>query len=97
MNDEFRISPELADEIEDAIMFGRSGALEAIIENIADVADFPAELRDGLQSLHYFRSHYGSRPLSEVDRKKAGLMESAWAMELLNKIRARVEPAAKSA
>lgn len=86
----------LASEIEDAIMFGKAHDLEMLLENTHEAA-LPADLRQGLESLHYFRAHYGDMPMGEVDKKKTVLMDSAWAMELLNKIRARIEAAIKSA
>jgi hypothetical protein len=91
-----KISPSLAHDIEDAIMFGKPEELKLLIEN--GVGNMPAEVRQGLESLHYFRSHYGQTPaLNEVEKKKFTLIDSAWAMELLNKVRARVEAVAKSA
>ncbi len=92
------ISASLADEIEDAIMFGRAGDLEAIIENVSGDDLFPPDLRNGLESLSYFRNHYGKQAApTETDKKKITLMDSAWSMELLNKIRTRIEAAVKRA
>jgi len=91
------IDPALAHQIEDAVMFGRPGELEAVIEN-ADEDALPADLRNGLESLSYFRAHYGGQPgLNDTDRKKIVLMDQSWAMEVLNKIRARIESAVKRA
>ena len=85
-------------KIEDAVMFGKPDELKLLLDNAAK-AYLPTDVRrQGLESLHYFRSHYGQTPaLNEVDKKKFTLMDSAWAMELLNKVRARVEAVAKSA
>jgi hypothetical protein len=92
------VSPARAQEIEDAIMFGKPHDLQAILEDVADDADFPTELRSGLESLHYFRVHYGQQgDLSSMEKKKVTLMDSSWAMELLNKLRTRIETAVKSA
>jgi len=95
--DRFCISPDFADEIEDAILFGRPNDLKAILERIEGTGNFPDEILYGLQSLYFFRVHYNDEPLNESNRKKADLMESAWAMELFNKVRARVEPPARRA
>jgi len=55
-------------------------------------------LRTGLESLSYFRAHYGSQPaLNPTDKKNVALMDQSWAMEMLNKIRARIETASISA
>ena len=94
--DAANISPALASEIEDAIMFGKPSDLATLLESAPDGA-LPADVRQGLESLHYFRAHYGSATLDETGRKKAALMDSAWAMELLNKIRSRIEAAVKRA
>jgi hypothetical protein len=96
-NETFNISPSLASEIEDAIMFGKPDELKLLLDK-TDQDDLPAEVRQGLESLHYFRQHYGQTQVeNETDKKKVTLMDSAWAMELLNKVRAKVEAVAKRA
>ena len=97
-DESLEISPALASEIEDAIMFGKPDELKLLLDGAGEHAGIPTDLRDGLESLHYFRSHYGREPaLSDTDKKKITLMDSAWAMELLNKVRTRVEAMAKRA
>jgi hypothetical protein len=87
------ISPELAHAFEDAIMFGRHEELALLLEDI-EGEDFPEELRHDLESLRYFREHYGHmKKLNAVDRKKIALMDSSWGMELLNRLRARASSA----
>jgi len=93
-DESFDISPSLASEIEDAVMFGKAQDLELILESASDDV-LPADVRQTLESLHYFRAHYGNSALDEIDRKKANLMDSAWTMELLNKIRSRIDAAMK--
>lgn len=88
------ISASLASEIEDAIMFGKAHDLELLLENTTEDS-LPSDVRQGLQSLQYFRAHYGSAPLNETDKKKVTLMDSAWAMELLNNVRARINAVIK--
>ena len=85
--------------IEDAVMFGKNEDLAAILDAIADDDSFPAELRHGLESLHYFRSHYGAQGvLPEADKQKVALMDTTWSAELLEMMRDReMEPAAKQA
>jgi len=98
INDEMmHIDPALASDIEDAVLLGKAGELEALINSVADDDGFPAELRQSLQSLYYFRQHYGTSELNEIERKKASLMDSAWAMELLNKVRRRIERVVRQA
>ena len=63
-------------------MFGKARDLELLLENTADGV-LPDDVRQGLESLHYFRSHYGGAPLDETGRKKVTLMDSAWAMAFL--------------
>ena len=90
MSDDFLdISPALASEIEDAVMFGKPHDIELLLENTHEGA-MPADLRQGLESLHYFRSHYGASALGDMDKKKATLMDAAWAMELLLAVRTRI-------
>jgi hypothetical protein len=92
------ISPARVQQIEDAIMFGKPHELELILEDITEDEEVPVELRRGLESLHYFRAHYGQQPeLTPIEKKKVALMDASWAMELLNKLRQRFDVLAKSA
>jgi len=92
------IDPALAHEIEDAIMFGKPDELKLLLEGVGEDGGLPEDVRQGLESLHYFRTHYGQKPaLSDTEKKKVTLMDSAWAMELLNKVRARADAVAKRA
>jgi len=93
------MSEPLMQAIEEAVMFGKNEDLAAILDTIADDEDFPAELRHGLESLHYFRTHYGMQmSLAEQEKKKVALMDTNWSAELLEMLRdADVEPAAKQA
>jgi hypothetical protein len=84
---EFAIDPSLALAIEDAIMFGKDKELALILDDIEDDETFPPDLRRDLESLRYFREHYGRMPLEGMDKKKIALMDSAWGMELLNRLR----------
>jgi hypothetical protein len=75
-------------------MFGRPEELKLLLETDR----LPEDVRQGLESLHYFRCHYDQEPpVTEIEKKKFTLMDSAWAMELLNKVRARIEASAKRA
>jgi hypothetical protein len=96
-NETASIDPALASEIEDVIMFGRDGDLEALIDNIADDQAFPSDLRNGLESLSYFRRHYGDPAPVRSEGRKAVLMEQSWAMDWLDKVRARIAAAVKRA
>ena len=90
------VSPSLAQEIEDAIMFGKPDELKLLLDGIGEDDSLPEDVRQGLESLHYFRAHYGREAaLNDTEKKKITLMDSAWAMELLNKVRAHIEVAAK--
>jgi hypothetical protein len=92
------INPALAQEIEDAVMFGKPEELKLLLDGAGEDGGLPPDVRQGLESLHYFRVHYGrDTALSDIEKKKITLMDSAWAIELLNSIRARAEKAAKSA
>jgi hypothetical protein len=51
MSDDFDISPALASEIEDAVMFGKPRDIELLLENTHENA-MPEGLRQGLESLH---------------------------------------------
>ena len=76
-------------------MFGKPDELKLLLEGVGEDEGLPEDVRQGLESLHYFRTHYGREPaLNDTDKKKITLMDSAWAMEMLNKVRARVEAAA---
>ncbi len=90
----------LMQAIEDAVMFGKNEDLAAILDRIADDEDFPSELRHGLESLHYFRVHYGTQmPIAEQEKKKVALMDTSWSAELLEMLRdgEMAAPAAKQA
>jgi hypothetical protein len=93
------IDPALAHAIEDAIMFGKHEELAALLADLAEDENFPADLRRDLESLRYFREHYGRMDeLGAVDKKKIALMDSSWGMELLNRLRAgSADAAIKSA
>ena len=85
------IPSNLSLAVEDAVLFGNTEELDEILELIEDDANFPDNLRHGLESLRYFRSYYGkdgelgsTHPLK---KQKIALMESAWGAELLDMLR----------
>jgi hypothetical protein len=100
--DTFVIRPSLALAIQDAILLGHVKEIDAILTRVGDDADFPKELRYGLEALRHFRAHYGQGgalyPQDDMQKKKITLMESAWGAELLEIVRQGEESAlAKSA
>jgi len=91
ISQDFKISPSVIQMIEDAILFGHTKELDAVLDLVEMDKDFPAELLHGLQSLRYFRAHYGKdgtlEPQESLQKQKAVIMESAWGAELLDKLR----------
>lgn len=91
---DYSVDPHVAQAIEDAILFGKYGDLEEILDDIAEDDAFPAELHNGIETLRYFREYYGpGAGLDQTGRKKVALMDSAWSMDLLNKLREQAEAA----
>ena len=97
------IDPQLAQSIEEAILFGHIKELDAILDIVGDDKTFSDELRYGLQALRYFRAHYGKdgvlEPKGHLQKQKVVVMESAWGAELLEKLRRdpKMPPASRSA
>ncbi|HUY69401.1 MAG TPA: hypothetical protein VMV79_08890 [Alphaproteobacteria bacterium] len=82
------VDPALALAVEDAILSGRFDKLASMLDDPL-AGDFPDDLRRDLETLRYFREHYRCAPdFGSLDNKKIALMDSAWAMEVLNKVRA---------
>jgi hypothetical protein len=81
------IPAELAQSIEDAVLFGHIGELDSVLDTIAAQKSFPEDLRYGLEALRYFREHYGKdgplEPDAKLQKQQVIVMESAWGSELL--------------
>ena len=82
------LSPEFAQKIEDAILFGNVREIDDVLNISAIDDDFPKELRYGLEALRHFRAHYGPgcamEPREPLQKQKATIMEIAWGAELLD-------------
>ncbi len=78
----------IAHAIEEVVMFGKFEEIDAFLDSVADDVNFPEELRNGLESLRYFREHYGKAvPLDRATKDKVAMMDTAWSMELLEMVR----------
>ncbi len=84
---DYNLSVPLAESIEDAILFGHIREVDDMLKLLELDADFPTELRYGLESLRYFRSHYGKNgfvePATRIGKQKVLLIENAWAQNFL--------------
>ncbi len=85
------IDPALAHAIEETILFGKKADMEALIDDISDDARIPNELRQDLESLHYFRLHYTEElpGLSDEARQKIIRYDADWTMRLIRKMHQR--------
>ena len=80
----------LIQSIENAILLGNAREIGDVLEAVSVDDDFPDALRYGLESLYYFRLHYGKggdmEPASDKERKTMLQMEAYWGRELIEAI-----------
>lgn len=84
------MSTPLVQAIEDAILLGGSDEISEVLDAIGDDESLPADVKYGLEALHYFRKHYGKggdlEPTAEAEKRTALCLDSLWGRELLEKV-----------
>ncbi len=80
------IDPALAHLIEEAVLFGRTEDIAALIHRVMDDDTLPDAIRHDLESLFYFRSHYSQEDLTEDARRRMVAIDADWTMHIIQKI-----------
>jgi len=82
------VPAELAQSIEDAILFGHIKEIDVVLDTIEQNKSFPEELRYGLEALRHFRANYTKdgalEPEHKLHKQQVIVMEAAWGSELLS-------------
>ena len=85
-----KIPTPLVQAIEDAVLFGNVQEIDGILEIVREDVNFPDNLRYALESLMYFRMHYGKggpmEPKDESERQKNAQTEVWWGREVISMI-----------
>jgi len=85
-----KIPSRLVQAIEDAVLFGNVQEIDGILEMVREDVNFPDNLRYALESLMYFRMHYGKggdmEPAEESERQKNAQVEVWWGREVITLI-----------
>jgi len=82
------VDPSLTLSIQEALLFGKPEDLDSLLDRIGGDVRVPDDLRYGLESLRYFREHYGSDTvnLSEEERQRVIRFDADWTMKLIQKL-----------
>jgi len=84
------ISAPMVQAIEDAILLGNIREVDGVLDLIREEPDFPADLRYALESLLYFRIHYGKggmlEPIDNDILQDVIRMERVWGREIIETI-----------
>ena len=82
------LDPALVHGIEETILFGSIAEIDALLDRMTDDVRVPDELRYGLESLRYFRTHYAEEAgkLSDTSRHDVIKLDAEWTMRLIQKL-----------
>ena len=85
-----KVSSPLVQAIEDAVLFGNVQEIDGILELVREDINFPDNLRYALESLMYFRMHYGKggimEPTEQSERQMTAQLETWWGREVIQMI-----------
>ncbi len=83
------IDPWLFTVIEEAIFFGKPADFDEILSGIPYGDAISDELRHGIESLRWFRAHYGYEAKIDPDlKRKAAFIDTEWSHTLLRMLEA---------